>query len=625
MFKNFLFYVIVLFLIKKNVCNSEPEKKHMCRRVSVPNGQPIFINLNEKILESIWIRNIGRDDVNVAIMIPKENEPLKKSVVKNDTSINIVFANFLEKSIDESDLRLVNEKTETAIVYITVWYWQKSKIDYISSHSVIIPPIDNHQVIFKRLIDTCETPVLEKTNLTWYEKYTNNLSIRDYTIMAVNMIPFLGPVISPLMEVFWLYPNLYGNSAGPFQSIIKDLNNFIDKWNHKNLKMKMDVYLLELKEKLITIDILLNQTCVMSRKNLSTSDKITLKLMHENIVEQYKDFVYYLNGREVKFMPEERRRFYFLEMTYHVIDLQLRVFNLAIVQTDSTRNQTKQMKDINCKLPFLEAQKDKLFIDDVKHFLSMSVQNYNNYVQNMIDNMYQYAYEDSLFDENVYNAVARAHNYILQYGVRPIQTIVETFFKHYNMTVNFKVVDFPRPYLYFAPLIGMPTLESSIKASSLVEDLYNDITHSIYRSVRQMVVQKNFKGDLVGIMNYDAEVPSSIDSKLFNFDSTRHNPTNRFDIRIPLTSYIDKAEICVQQIGESLTKVVLMKIHVSKKDWIDIISLNVTTSKCNIYEMENHSVNRIIVFSDICFSDGAAVNAAVVFKKLDDFNHLLNE
>lgn len=611
------FYFILII-----VCNAEIDCNYYSRRVAVTFGAAVTINLDSLRLDSLLIKNLGQNDIDWSISSVMDNVILHKGIANNTFLVNVTFDDVYFNN--EGLLRLENFKNDTSIVYVTVWYrkfvWGTPSIDYNPMYTT------KKNIFYRYMKDICETSTTSKMELTWYEKYTNNLGVRDYSIMFVNMIPFLGPVIDPILETFWKMGSQSHENGGLFPYILHDLNNYYEKKSYGIFIEKLSLDLEETKQKLNSLNKVMIEIVNMTKQNFNDLNQIKLKSKQKLAVDQYINLVFYINGREVLFMPKNiKRRHYFLEIISAYVNFQSRIFSVGLIQENLTSIMKELLKKQNFELPLLESQNNTVFLDNIKIYSASTIENYNNYVQNLIDNIYTCAYEDSLEDQNIYSAVSRTYNHILEYGVKPLHMLVEKFLIKFDIPVKFKIADFPRPYLCFSNLFGVPTLESAIRASSLIDDLYSYSTHEIYRSTSRMDVRFNVNNDIIGIVNYDGEIPSVINSKLLNFDSTRHNSTKNFSLRIPLHLYIDKTEICLERVNDWLTKVISVKIHIVNNTWIDLTNTKQSlNASCFTFAKENHSIYQIFMFSDICSGSGAAVNAAVVFKHLDGSNNLMN-
>lgn len=626
----FLYKVIWFFFINLRFSYAFWEDSQYSRRVAVPIGSPTFIYLNDIGLEIVLIRNVGINDVNYCIKHTADSAPIYVGVAKNNTIAKIDTNYFLGEIMPKASvLRFDNYKEETAIVYVTTWH-QKYEDETPEGGLTFEPPKlrkKKKKPVYYRKYDMCETPIIDPFVPTFYEEYTNELGVRDYSIMTVNMIPFIGPVIDPILETFWLNKVPKRDTGSLFQTIIYDLNNYFDKKTIDNLQIVYNQQLEEIKQKLTLLQIVLNENGAMAVKKLNKTEQMKLQNKRRNTVDQYKNLVYLLSGKEMFFMPKnQKKQHYFLELICSFINLQVKIYNIGLMQIGMTEEVMNNLRhEKNIELPYLSTEQDTMFLEDIKSFLKTSIENYNSYVQNLIDNLYVYAYEDSLTDQNVYNAVAKAHNHILQYGVAPIRFLVEKYLLQKNINVDFTLADFKRPSLYFSQLIGSATLESAIRAQSIINDLYDLPTHNILRSVSRMVVQLNRNNDIVGIVNYDdREKRSAIDVKLAVMDLPRHEGSKKIEVNIPLSQYIAKAEICFERANEFLTKLSALRIQKSNGHWIDLGgSRDKNNSICHTHEIKNHSIYRLTIFSDICRNDGAGVNVALVYKQLEESNELM--
>lgn len=623
---NFFHKVCLTFFFMVNCCGCDAKwtKKHLSRRIAVAPDTPSYIDLNGVDLIKGIIVNIGLFEINYSIKVPKEDEPLEKGVVKNGSS---TFVKSHDGLPEGSQLYLYNNCIETAIVYVTIWF---KKFHYevadFDPESLNLPTEENPTFYKFGSNHSCQTPIIEKTELTWYEKHTNNLGTRDYAIIAVNMIPFLGPVIDPLLETFWLYDSgQYRDGPSLFQSILHDLNNFLDRMNHDNLYKQFALGLKQIHQKLF----LLIKNVDASNENNTTKieeSEETLNLTKTLITEQYIGLVEYVKGMEVGFMPVERRRHIYLEVVCNFTSLQMKIFNIGLIQTQINQEIRKKILNRGINLLIMEGTKYKLYLEQMKNYVKYSVINFNVFVQDTIDNLYKYAYEDSLVDHNVYNAVVKAHNMILNYGIKPLHNIVQNMLEFHKIPIDFQIADFQKPYLYFSPIFGSSTLESARQASIMVNNLYSIPSHKIARSVSNVDVQFNAMGEITALLNHDGEIISPLDRELFEKDSNLYFFGQRINKRIPLINYIQKVEICLERISVWLTKIKHVQFYSSNGKWIDlVVATNKSNLICNTFELKHHSVYRLTIFTDGCTNNGNAVGAAVVYKHLDNSNQLMSD
>lgn len=608
-------------LLIKSKCYVFRYSRYLSRRLSVDVDAPVFINLDDLIVTHLQVFNLAPQEVNYSIKLPRETEPLVKGVVKK--TLNQTIDPWMNGLPDGTVLRFDNNKNVTAILYVTVWY-------LYCTYSYYTPPLNPNvekSVFYEHGSNICQVQKSEKLELTWIQKHTNDLSFRDYFQMSINIIPIIGPAIDFFVQTFWFYgSSQYRDGTSLFQSILHDLNVFMDKLNqqqwYKNSALNMKV----IQQKLMTINELLHQTSNKSYTKLNETEKKNIDLSNTIITDLYLNLVDDLNGREVSFMPNEKSRHLYLQMAADFIGLQLKIFNIGLLQTTLTQDMRNDLREKGVKIPFIEKEKDLLHLEAIKTFLKISIRNFNSFVQDLVDNMYNYAYEDSVADQNIYNSVAKAHNIILKFGIEPIHSIIDKYFVLFNITVDFKIVDLPRPYLYFSALYGVQTLESARQASNMISNLYSLPMHEISRSVSRMDVQLNSKKEIVTIKNYDGEKYSFLDFNHWSTCKILYSSFQLFKIKIGMWQYIKKAEICLAKDNDWLTKVKQIKLFMSNNDRIDVVvTSNRTNLMCTTFELEHHSIYRVTVFSDGCTDDGNAVSAAVVYKHLNNSNELLTE
>lgn len=604
-------------------CNAMWLESLDCRRISVPFGIPISINLPEKIsLEMVLIRNVGRDDVNFCIDSPRGKNYICEIVTNNTiTKIDNTMISSLFMST-QNIIRFDNYKNESAIIYVTIWYQQyMGNMLSATENLVSVPLIFKNQITtYYRKLDMCETPIIDNQfSTTLYKNDTTHFDVtRNHPTAKINLTFDFITKINAIFETFWPNDIQQTYTSSLFETIMNNLIMYFDKKIIESLNSALKLDLEVIKQKLKVLRLNWNKNCNISMSDLNSIKQEELKHRCSNAMIQYKILIYYLSDQNVfLILKNYKKTHYFLELIYAIINLQMNIYDIGLMQINVIeKNSTEE--------PVFLRNPDLSLSQDIKIFMKNSIKNYNNFVQDLIDNLYSYAYEDSLGDENIYNAVARAHNHILEYGVIPLHFLIEKFLIPRNIEVDFSITDFTRPYLYFSQLIGVPTLESAIRASTIIKDLYNEDIHIIFRSVRQMTVQLNINNDIVGIVNNDGQNNSVIDIKMALMDFSRHNDKKKIKINIPMTQYIAKVEICMERMEDKwLTKVGTLKIQKTDGNWINIGSSYKKNLTCQTYEKKGHSIYRITIFSDVCRNDGAGVSVALVYKKLDGYNDLM--
>lgn len=191
----------------------------------------------------------------------------------------------------------------------------------------------------------------------------------------------------------------------------------------------------------------------------------------------------------------------------------------------------------------------------------------------------------SMIDQDIYNAVVSMHNQIMNFKIRPIHYVVDNFFYYYNLTIDYKLVDFPRPYLRFSKLFGVPNFESNYRAYSLIDELYDENATSAISLTKNMEIFHNHNGDLIGI----------------DIDTNATDVVKVLRIEFMPNFYVELAKVCIEFMSPNNATIIRsLKIHYSNDKTMKILTSNKTNLYCNNYEMKGYSIYKFNVFPNTC-------------------------
>lgn len=595
--------IVTSLLILTTIDNSYArykKKTHSTYRFILPSKSSIQIYLNDVYFEIAQIKNVSRGEVNYSIGSDKNNVIITGVAGNNKTTTQVFVYTSIEKT---GFIRFDNIKNVLIDFFVTIWYTtdNESKIYDFINKPTIIPDKMTYQTYGSEICQTPESINDDYHSYLFYNVKKNQME-KNYNVLSFDATYNVG-----------------------------NENFFEEALTNKRMFNEMENVMSDAKTKLNNFK---EQLSVLSNDYVFNSVKYNLSM--QNAIDHYRNIVFNVNGKEVMFAPNLRRRHVYLKSVRDFVDLQLEIYEIGLLASkaiDLRTNLTKNLNNVTTTILRLENDYDLTFVKHVNIFLNSSVRFFNDHVKNLIDNLYDYAYEDSIVqstdNNNVYDAVATAHNIILEHGVLPLRDYVEKFSKIYNVDFDFKLADFTGPHLYFSSLFGVQTFDSLTKAKTMIEENYAISFQELplQNSVHTMKIQLNAENELVDIINFHGynvteDVIKNTHSKFINPSSPLRFSLPKFFVHVLQPIYIKKVDICLFKVNDWLTIIKHVKFYKSNGVPIDVVANEKKEVKnedliCRTYEMMNHSIYRINVFYDTCTLYGNAVSVGVVYKRLE--------
>lgn len=591
------------------LCNGhEPNKTHSSHVIVVFGESQNIVDLRNVTYDTLIFKNVGRNSINFSIESQDNDEIFYKNVVNNVSTVRINRSEL--KSFNVSVLRLENNVDEAVTVHITIWQSQ--------------PNDDNNNASMCEKLTTSELPQYslkhgKKVNYQFLLDDIYNETVKRFDFDAKRVL------FDELKTKFIDLQKVLNKTA---EMVRENSINHIVSWTVNNETEVMvrynstnhtvswmidnktgDVVRNNLTNHTISL-MINNETNIYNETNNNntminqTLFEETLKQRRNIAVSMYKDLFNFAKNDTKLFKHDSMKTPQIaLSLINNFMNLKLKIYNIGLIQMNMSQETRRKLQAVNIEIPYLETEEDKQFLNEIKDAFYNTVKNYNDFVVDLIDNLYTYAYQDSVIDQEIYNAVVRMHNCIMDFGIRPVHYIIDKYFNQYNLTVDFIVADFPRPYLQFSKLFGEITLDSNVRAYSLIDELYNQNETSNNDSTIINVFY-NSNGDLVGIDNHK-------------------NATNVTMSRLEITpdTYVSQAEVCLESmIHDNATIVRSLKLYYSNDSSTEILTSNNTKLYCKTYGLRDYSIYRLNVFSHGCDYDGVAASVAFIYKALNNFN-----